>query len=117
MARVPAYQPSLFGDAEPSIDESFTGARRIHLDSAAWSIWCPPHVVGSYSQLASVGVLEDITPPQLHEATWCVPGHGMRMGLLEAKRSRCCRPSSGLRLSPTSRTWTPHRSVPRRAAA
>jgi alkylated DNA repair dioxygenase AlkB len=43
----PAYQPSLFGDAEPSIDESFAGAQRIDLDATAWIDLVPGWVRGA----------------------------------------------------------------------
>ena len=42
-----AFQPSLFGDAEPSIDEGFAGARRILLDATAWIDLVPGWVRGA----------------------------------------------------------------------
>lgn len=47
MPHVPAYQPSLFGDADPSIDESFAGVRRIRLDATAWIDLVPGWVRGA----------------------------------------------------------------------
>jgi alkylated DNA repair dioxygenase AlkB len=47
MPRAGAYQPSLFGDAEPSIDESFAGVERLYLDATAWIDWLPGWVRGA----------------------------------------------------------------------
>jgi alkylated DNA repair dioxygenase AlkB len=46
MAPAAVYQPSLFGDAEPAIDEGFAGVQRIHLDPAAWIDLVPGWVRG-----------------------------------------------------------------------
>ena len=47
MSRPATYQPSLFGDAEPSIDETFGGAQRVHLDETAWIELVPGWVRGA----------------------------------------------------------------------
>ncbi len=41
------YQPSLFGAAEPEIDASFTGLRRVELDEEAWIDLVPGWVRGA----------------------------------------------------------------------
>lgn len=42
-----AWQPSLFGDAQPAFDPSFEGIERIHLDPTAWVDWLPGWVTGA----------------------------------------------------------------------
>ncbi len=41
------FQPSLFGEADPSFDRAFSGVERIRLDETSWLDWAPGWVQGS----------------------------------------------------------------------